>query len=134
MNQNYSVDQLPDCEIHNRQLEVFSLRTNTLICPSCLMYGPNKGDQVISKEEAIEYMRNELNQINKDGLLKTEYCDNTLLDIRHNKLSFQDQQTKIIKEIENNFADLIKAVKSRKNQIIQQINQQFETEVKSIQE
>ena len=79
------------------------------------MYGPNKGDQVISREEAIEYMRNELNQINKDSLLKTEHCDNTLLDIRHNKLSFQDQQTKIIKEIETNFADLIKTVKTRKH-------------------
>ena len=114
MNQNYNDEQLPDCELHNRQLEVFSLRSNTLICPSCLMYGPNKGDQVISKEEAVEYMRNELNQINKDGLLKSEHCDNTLLDIRHNKLSFQDQQSKIIREIENHFGELIKCIKNRK--------------------
>lgn len=53
-----------------------------MICPSCLMYGNFKGHTVISLAEAIVYMRQQLNQIAKEGYLKTEYCDNTLLDIR----------------------------------------------------
>ncbi len=48
-------DMLPDCETHHRQLEVFSMEAKQMICPSCLMYGPYKGHQVISKEEAVMY-------------------------------------------------------------------------------
>lgn len=48
-------DQLADCDLHHRQLEVFSVEAKQMICPSCLMYGPFKGHQVISKEEAVMY-------------------------------------------------------------------------------
>jgi len=42
----------------------------SLICPSCLIIGPNKGDEVITIEEASAMLRSGLDQAAKEGIFK----------------------------------------------------------------
>lgn len=78
-------------------------------------------------------MRNQLNQISKDGLLKNEFCDNTLLDIRQNKLQLEENKAKITSEIEHNFTTLIKNLKERKAKVINNFNNTFQEEINKLQ-
>lgn len=77
-------------------------------------------------------MRQQLNQLSKDSLLKADFCDNTLLDIRQNKLQLQENQAKITQEIDNNFSALIKALKDRKAKVITLFDKQFEQEIQKL--
>jgi len=54
-----------------RQSQVFSFLffpyQTRLICPSCLMFGPHKGENVCTIEEAAKLTREKLDEATKSG-------------------------------------------------------------------
>lgn len=43
-----------ECSQHNRAFECYCLKCNTVICPSCLMFGDHKNHEVSSLEETTK--------------------------------------------------------------------------------
>mmetsp|Transcript_48804 Transcript_48804/g.56251 ORF Transcript_48804/g.56251 Transcript_48804/m.56251 type:complete len:237 (+) Transcript_48804:35-745(+) len=134
LNSNDSIDEVGICPVDGRPYECFSINAQKLICPSCLMFGKNKGDEVISIPEAAKLIRDELDKSIKAGIFKADRCDSTLLDIRQTKLQCDEAKYKVVKEVENAFSQLIKTLKDRKNSLLKEIDELFAQQFESIKE
>ena len=51
------------------------------------MFGKNKGDHVTEITQAAKELRQKIDNISKEGLLKHQIAEKILLDIRHTKLT-----------------------------------------------
>jgi len=128
------VVELGDCPVHNRNFECFSLDSLELICASCLMFGPHKGENVCSIEEAGRLTRDKLNDAAKLGLLKVDKTESVLLDIRQTKLTCDETKARVLKEVEETFTSLVKKLKERKNIVLKEVEEHFSEQVSQIQE
>ena len=63
--------------------------------------------------------------VNK-GILKFDKTENVLLDIRHVRLSVEENREKIVKAAEKSFDELISAIKGRKLQFMNNLKNHFE--------
>lgn len=116
--------------IFNAIYKLFNL--NSLICPSCLMFGPNQGNKVCRIEEAAKKLRarmseakdssiliyiqrkawsNKFNNFIEKDILQYERTENILLDIRHTKIECEEKKALIMKEVELTFSNVIKTLK-----------------------
>ena len=64
----------------------------SLICADCLMFGPNKGDEVCEPSKAVDLMKANIQTARDNGLLRKEATDSILLDIRQTILSFKESK------------------------------------------
>ena len=71
---------------------LYHLTIFRLICADCLMFGPNKGDEVVEPEKGIELMNEKFKVAEKKGLLRNGATDSILLDIRQTILSFKESK------------------------------------------
>jgi len=123
-----------ECSVHNRAYECFSLDSLQLICASCLMFGPHKGENVCSLEEASKYTRDKLDEAAKKGLLKVDKTESVLLDIRKTKLTSEEAKAKVLREIEETFTRIVKKLKERKNHVVKQVEDHYNQQMATIQE
>jgi len=130
---NEEAFDLGDCPVHNRPFECFSLDSLKLICPSCLMFGPHKGENVCTIEEAGKIARERLNEAARQGLLKVDKTESVLLDIRQTKLTCEESKVRVMREVEETFTKLIKKLKERKNVILKQVEDHFNEQLDEIQ-
>ena len=75
----------------NQHVKIY-LKKNRLICPSCLIFGASKGHMVCEIVDASKMLRNKLDEVARDGLLKFEISENVLLDMRHTKLTCEEKK------------------------------------------
>lgn len=103
-----------------------------MICPSCLMFGSHRGHNVSKIEEGAKDIRSRINSSAKEGLLKFEKTQSILLDIRHAKLSIEQNAKEIIEASETYFDELILTLKQRKTKFLQELRGYFESQVEEI--
>ncbi|KAL4488941.1 hypothetical protein ABPG72_005728 [Tetrahymena utriculariae] len=130
-------DQFQDpgmCQIHNRPFECYSLDENCLICPSCLMFGPNQGNKVCRIEEAAKKLRAKLSEAKDQNILQYERTENILLDIRHTKIECEEKKAQIMKEVELTFSNVIKVLKQRKEDVISELVEHFNQQIEQVYE
>lgn len=57
--------------------------------------------------------------------MKFDRTENVLLDIRHVRLSLEENQERIIKQAESSFDELISTLKNRKVKFVNEIREHF---------
>ena len=57
-----------------------------------MIFGASKGHMVCEIVDASKMLRNKLDEVARDGLLKFEISENVLLDIRHTKLTCEEKK------------------------------------------
>lgn len=62
------------------------------------MFDGHKGHEVCKIEEGARDIRNKINDSVRDGLLKFDKTESVLLDIRHAKLSLEENAEIVIKQ------------------------------------
>jgi len=65
--------------------------------------------------------------------LKVDKTESVLLDIRQTKLTCEESKNRVMKEVEETFARLIKKLKERKNSVLQQVEDHFNEQLDEIQ-
>ena len=63
------------------------------------------------------------------GLFKLDKTESVLLDIRQTKLTCEETKLKVTREVEGVFNDLIKKLKDRKQDVMQEIEKHFNGEI-----
>jgi len=122
-----------ECELHARQFECYSLDSKCLICPSCLMFGPHKGEKVCSVEEGVRELRSKMDEAARNGMFRVDKTESILLDIRQTKLQCEENKARILKDMEELFNSLIKKLKERRTQVIKEIEGHYDEQISMIQ-
>lgn len=78
------------------------------------MFDSHKGHEVCRIEEGAKDIRTRINVAAKDGILQFEKTESVLLDVRHAKLTLDENSEAIIAMAEKQFDDLLICVKTRK--------------------
>lgn len=78
------------------------------------------------------YIRNEIDNQMFKGILKKEYCETHVLEIREYCLQMEKYKAETVKKIEDLFKGLITALKQRKSQLINEILEKFIAEKEKI--
>lgn len=103
-----------------------------MICPSCLMFDTHKGHPVTKIEEGARDVRNRINASAREGLLKFDKTESVLLDIRHAKLSLEENAEAVITMSEKYFDDLIATLKGRKLRFLEELREHFSEQIEGI--
>lgn len=78
------------------------------------------------------YIRKEIDNEMIKGILKKEYCETHILEIREYSLQMEKYKAETVKKIEELFKGLITALKNRKSQLINEILEKFVSEKEKI--
>jgi hypothetical protein len=71
------------------------------------MHGIHKGAEVIEIPEANEMIKHDIEHAINQGLLKKDRSNGILMDIRHTRLIIDQSRNRLIKQIRDNFEELI---------------------------
>lgn len=83
------------------------------------MFDAHKGHQVCRIEEGAKSLRVQISDASKEGVLKFEKTENVLLDIRHAKLTLEENRDKLLKQAEGYFDEIISKLKLRKTAFLE---------------
>ena len=122
------------CPVTGRQNEAYDTVLNTLVCPECVMFGRSVNHKVIRPEEAVQNMRDEFDKYIKKGLLKSEYTEGVLIDVREAINNVDRQKNQVLKEVETNIKELIKTLYERKDTLVDQIDSYFKEQRAKLEE
>ena len=78
------------------------------------MFDGHRGHPVCKIEEGAKDIRGRINKAAKEGLLKFDKTESVLLDIRHAKLSLEENAETVLQRSEKYFDELISGLKARK--------------------
>ena len=105
-----------------------------MICPSCLMFDAHRGHPVEPIDQGAKGLRARINAAAKEGVLKFERTESILLDIRHAKLSLEENQETVLRQAERYYDDLIATLKARRGHFLDELRSHFQTQIDSIDE
>ena len=120
------------CKDHARSNEAYCELCRIVICPSCLMFGSHQGHKVLPPGQAARLIREKIDKTNKAGKLGPDYAERFLLDIRDSKIKVQKAQTSVITQLEESFKNIIRTLKTRRNEIEDSVSTHFLQEVETI--
>ena len=83
---------------------------------------------IVHLEEGSKFLRNSIKQNSDKGLLKKEFCEKKLLEIREYGLRLERLRNETIKLIEKSFNEIIAEVKKRKTVLMTEIIDYFSNE------
>ena len=83
------------------------------------MFDSHRGHEVSPIDQGAKDLRGRISQAAKEGTLKFERTESILLDIRHAKLSLEENQETILRQSEKYFDDLIATLKSRRSKFLE---------------
>jgi hypothetical protein len=66
--------------------------------------------------------------------LTYDKTENVLLDIRHIKIECEEKKAQIMKEVELTFSNVIKLLKQRKEEVINELNEHFNQQIGAVYE
>jgi len=89
---------------------------------------------VCPPEDAVSIIQSKIDLVSKDEMLKKDKIDGILLDIRQTILSFKESKSQLLTKTETNFKILSNIVKDRMGEIIEEIDQYYDGEMKTIRE
>jgi hypothetical protein len=130
-NQNHSTKKLI-CENHNKQIEGYCKDCLCYVCANCMFESPNihKNHNFLSLDELSFYLREKIDK-NSD-LLKHDYCDKPLMNIRQCKTTLTQNTNTLIERINKESDKLIEIIKTRREQLIKTIKSNLENEIKTL--
>lgn len=88
---------------------------------------------IIPLKEGSGYLRESIKDSMKKGLLKKEFSESHLLEIREYSLRLDKYRNETIKKIEDSFNSIISTLKKRKSEIMSEVLEKFATEKDQIQ-
>ena len=121
-------------ERYKSEYVAYDTQTNKLVTANDCMFGDAKGHDVLPLNKAISKIREDLDSAIKVGNLKTENTEGILIDIRQALNQCDQAKNLALKEAETSIKELIKALYERKEQVINEINESFMQERKTIEE
>jgi hypothetical protein len=74
------------------------------------------------------FIRESIHSEIKKGLLKKEFCETHLLEIREYHLRLEKYKSETVKKIDDIFKELIRTLKNRKNELISEVLEKFNEE------
>jgi len=93
-----------------------------------VMFGEHKKHDVLSLKEGVVYLRDIIAKELKKGTLRKEYTESHVLDIREHHLKLEKFKNDTIKKIDDIFKDLIQTLKTRKNNLVNNLTVKFSEE------
>ena len=120
------------CHEHERPYEGLCKNCEVIICPSCVMFGKHKKHDIVSLREGSMYLRKEIDREMFKGLLKKEFSETHILEIREHNLLMEKAKAETVQEIEQVFKGIIQTLKQRKSEIINEIIERFNIEKEKI--
>ena len=87
---------------------------------------------MISPGEAVKLLRESFDRSIKTGKLKVENTETVLVDVRQALVACDQSKNRILKEVDKVLSDLIQALKDRKEDLLQSIDQYFTQEREKI--
>lgn len=126
--------QVGKCKEHNRNYEGFCKLCKVVICPSCVMFGNHKKHDVLTLKQGAMFIRREIDNGMFKGLLKKEFSETNILSIRENGLIIEKSKTETVQKIEATFKGISRALKERKDFLINEINTKFNEQRKKIED
>lgn len=121
-------------ERYRTEYVAYDLQTNEMVTAYDVMFGNNKGHEVIELSQAIDKIRGDLDTSIVKGNLNTDNTESVLIDIRQALNNCDQAKNKALKEAEGCIKDLIKSLYERKDHLIDEINDYFNTQRKEIEE
>jgi len=120
------------CREHNRNFEGLCKTCECVICPSCVMFGKHKKHDVLSLKQGAMYIRKSIDSQLVKGILKKEFSEEKLLQIKENSLVMEKEKAETVKKIEAIFKGIIDTLRNRKEFLINEINNKFDDERQKI--
>ena len=96
------------------------------------MFGSHKKHDIVSLREGAMYLRKAIDQEMFKGLLKKEFTETLILEIRENNLIMEKSKAETVKKIEEAFKGITQTLKQRRADIINDIIDKFNIEKKKI--
>lgn len=104
-----------------------------MVCASCVLFGSHKKHDILSLTEASLYIRDNITGAIKKGYLKKEFCESHLLEIREYQLRMEKYKNETVKKIDESFNSIINCIKTRKEELINEVVGKFKFEISKIQ-
>ena len=106
--------ELGNCSQHDRPFEAYCPQLRDLVCPSCVMFGRAQGMKVVEPDYALSMIKDRFNDCIKKGILRSEYTQSNLVQIRQAKLQLEKNRNKMLKECDEAFTAIVRVLKDRK--------------------
>jgi hypothetical protein len=96
------------------------------------MFGKHKKHDVLSLKQGAMYIRKSIDSQLVKGILKKEFSEEKLLQIKENSLVMEKEKAETVKKIEAIFKGIIDTLRNRKEFLINEINNKFDDERQKI--
>lgn len=120
------------CEKHRRPFEALCKDCEEPVCASCVMFDLHLKHDIVRLEEGNMFLRQNIKNEEQKGLLKKDFAEKHLLEIREYGLRLEKLRSDTIKLIESKFNSIISAVKKRKTVLMSEIIDYFSEEKSKI--
>ena len=81
--------------------------------------------KVVGPEHALDLIKDRMNSSIKSGILRSDYTQSNLVQIRQAKLQLEKNRNKMLKECDEAFQGIVRVLKDRKQQMILQLEDYF---------
>ena len=102
------------------------------VCATCVMFDLHLKHDIVPFDEGGKYLRDSIKENSDKGLLKKEFAETRLLEIREYGLRLEKLRNDTIKLIEKSFNGIISVVKKRKTVLMSEIIDYFGEEKEKV--
>ena len=102
------------------------------VCATCVMFDLHLKHDIVPFDEGGKYLRDSIKENSDKGLLKKEFAETRLLEIREYGLRLEKLRNDTIKLIEKSFNSIISVVKKRKTVLMSEIIDYFGEEKEKV--
>lgn len=103
------------------------------MCASCVMFDMHLKHEIVPLDEGCKYLREAIKGSIDKNMLRPDFCEHHLLEIREYSLRLDKYRNDAIKKIEDNFGEIIQTIKKRKNEFLSDLIEKFREESEKIQ-
>ena len=111
---------------------IFILIKYRPVCATCVMFDLHLKHDIVPFDEGGKYLRDSIKENSDKGLLKKEFAETRLLEIREYGLRLEKLRSDTIKLIEKSFNSIISVVKKRKTVLMSEIIDYFGEEKEKV--
>ena len=111
---------------------IFILIIYRPVCATCVMFDLHLKHEIVPFDEGSKYLRDSIKENSDKGLLKKEFAETRLLEIREYELRLEKLRNETIKLIEKSFNGIISVVKKRKTVLMSEIIDYFGEEKEKV--
>ena len=123
-----------DCTEHGRAFEGFCKGCQTLVCPSCAMFGLHSGHSILGLDEAASGLADQVSSAFDSGILDPRLPKARLLAVRHCRLGVDDQLRELKSKVKAEVAKLMEALAEAEKKTIEALEQDTTASQKDINE